>query len=358
MTGPIWFLTLSIVRACYMPEFSNILAHFQIEGTLQEWNAINGGLINRTFWIRTDKRAYVLQAINSQVFKNPANIMENIQRVADYLESSDYPRMVLRPIKTKDEQNFYQSQSNEYWRLFPFFENTFSINRVDSAEQAYRAAYGFGEYVRYLTDLPPNELHVTIPDFHNTPFRFQAFQQSIKKATLRRKKLAQTLIKDLLGLQFILKKYTSFSHALRVVHYDTKINNVLFDSNTSKVKVIIDLDTLMPGLLPYDFGDMVRTYTSSVDENGTEMSEVYVRKVVLEAVTTGYLEGIRNAIRPIEKANLYNGAALVIYEQALRFLSDYLLGNVYYLVKYESQNLIRAKNQLVLLRAFLCIKER
>ncbi len=343
-------------------DLRHIISSFQIQGELTQFKPHAVGLINDTFYIETSTASnlykYILQQVNVFVFPHPERIMENIATVYEALSASDYPLTVLKATPTKKGSDLYQSSAKSYWRLFPFIENTYTINSVNEESVAYEAANSFGEYTRYMEAVDLQKLHTTIPDFHNTPLRYSQFKTALKQVDEQRQTEAYKEIEILLSYQYLLASYEGFSYLKRPVHYDTKINNILFDKETHRPKAIVDLDTLMPGFLPYDFGDMVRTYTPSVDENEKDWKQVGVRENILQAITAGYLDGIRDSIHPVEKKHLTDGAVLIIYEQALRFLTDFLLGDQYYKVEYPNQNLYRTRNQIALLKDYLGILSR
>lgn len=326
---------------------------FDFEDSPTEIIPISVGLINETYKLNTNKKAYLLQRINKTIFKSPAHVMSNIEKVGEWLEQKKYPRHILQPLLTREGRTFYQDVHGEYWRLFPFFEDTITFNEISKPDLAYEAAFAFGEYTSYLSDFDHRNLHTTIPDFHHTPLRFVQFEHAIKTAKPERLSKAKSTIKLAKSFTFILKHYDLLKQNIRVVHYDTKINNLLLHKDTLKAVCVIDLDTLMPGMLPYDYGDMVRTFTSPVDENEPDIRQVIVRLPILEALKAGFLDGLKDQILREEKAHLDYGAQLIIFEQALRFLTDYLQNDVYYPIAYESQNLDRSANQLALLQGFL-----
>jgi len=346
-----------------LKQLESIVAQFRVQGKPVKMTPIKVGLIHQTFLVENKKEdesiKYLLQEVNTFVFKQPEWVVDNIAKVANHLKQKEYPLKILETIETIMGGHLLRDQG-KCWRLLYFFDQTFTVNETDDESLAYNAAYAFGEYARYLGDLDCEKLNTPIADFHNTPLRFEHFKRAIQPAyrtgrqgVSERVIHAKKEVDELLSFKALLQSYHQFSHLVRVVHYDTKINNVLLDKSTKKPVAIVDLDTLMPGMLPYDFGDMVRTISPPVDENEKDTTQVRVRENILKAITNGFLDGIKEAIDPIEKENLYNGAALIIYEQALRFLSDYLLGDPYYQVNYPSQNLVRAQNQIVLLKDFL-----
>lgn len=334
-------------------QLHKIAQNFRIEGVPESFLPISIGHINETYKLVTEGGQYILQRINDQVFKKPAEVMENIERVGAFLVGRGYPKKILRAVPTIEGASFHQDKRGQYWRLFPFITDTLTINHVDHPDIAYQAAFAFGEYARYLSHFDISKLHVTIPDFHNTPLRFLHFKVLLKLAAPERLNLAKQVVQLVTDHAGILETYSCIAPFLSVVHYDTKINNLLLDEETLTPVCIIDLDTLMPGMLPYDFGDMVRTFTPGVDENEADLQQVQVRLPVYEALKEGFLDGIKGQIHPTVKLHLEDGAQLIIFEQAIRFLTDYLQGNLYYPVTYETQNLDRAKNQMTLLQDFL-----
>lgn len=335
-----------------------ILQQFQIEGKIEQIEPIEIGHINQTYKVNIgdDSSSFVLQRINTQIFKQPIEVMSNIVKVGEFLKTKLYPKEILLPTQSVDNQSFVVVEGS-YWRLFPFISNTQTFNEVLNEEMAYVAAFTFGEYANYLQDFPVEKLFNTIPNFHNTPLRFDQFLTAIAQTKAIRKKKAQKTIDKLLTYQYLLKDISQLTFPIRVTHNDTKINNVLFDKTTGKAVCVIDLDTLMPGNLLFDFGDMVRTFTPALDENSDDYENIQVRPTILEALTKGYVAGWGGALTKLEENSLLYGAQLTIFEQTLRFLTDFLNGNIYYKVANEEQNLVRAKNQICLLESLLNINQ-
>ena len=332
-------------------QLQNIAKNFQINSKIITYQAIHIGHINQTYRITCSNEDYILQNINTQIFPKPHQIMENVVQAAAILKGKNYPKKILEPIATRHQKYLHKDTSNQYWRLYPFFQNTHSIHTAKDANTAYQAAFTFGEYINHLNTADLIKFNTIIPDFHNTPLRFQQFKKTLHNASEEKKEIAKKEIEWLLNQKQLLNAYHHFNHIKRLVHYDTKINNLLMDKTSGQFIAVIDLDTLMPGLLPYDFGDLIRTCATNSDENETDLEKVFIQKEWLKAIKSGFLDTLDN-IHPIEKANLDHGATLIIYEQALRFLSDYLNGNIYYQVNYEDQNLDRAKNQITLLKSY------
>ena len=338
-------------------KLQSIINQFNLNGAkLIQVMPIEVGHINQTYKIDIinglKRQAFILQRINTQIFKQPAQLMENIVNVAKFLFHKRYPKTVLVPVQSANDK-WFVCMNGAYWRLYPFIENTHTFNEVSNEDQAYTAAFVFGEYANYLSDFQAKLLNVTIPDFHNTKLRYQQFLEAVKNGVGERKKKAQSSIDQLLTYSYLLDITKGVKLPLRVTHNDTKINNILFDKASGKAVCIIDLDTLMPDTLLYDYGDMVRTFTPPQDENSADFDQIYVRKEILHALTTGYKDGMKDKLTALEATLLLDGGKLTIYEQALRFLTDYLRGDIYYKVANEEQNLIRTKNQLYLLESLI-----
>ena len=333
-----------------------ILQQFQIEGEIDHIEPIEIGHINQTYKVNlgSEGPSFVLQKINTQIFKQPVEVMSNIAAVGEFLKTNFYPKEILLPIQSTDNQNFVVIEDS-HWRLFPFIPNTHTFNEVINEEMAFAAAFTFGEYGQYLQNFPMESLFETIPDFHNTALRFDQFTEAIENAFFNKLILAEDSINQLLNYKYLLKDISQLIFPIRVTHNDTKINNVLFDKTTGKAVCVIDLDTLMPGNLLFDFGDMVRTFTPALDENSDDYDNIQVRPAILAALTKGYIAGWGGALTKLEEDSLLYGAQLTIFEQALRFLTDFLNGNIYYKVANEEQNLVRAKNQICLLESLLKI---
>jgi len=334
-----------------------IINQFNLHGSkITEVIPIEIGHINQTYKITLQEgqniAVFVLQKINTEIFKKPLAIMDNIANIGHFLTKKSYPRKVLLPVENSQGQYTVKVAEN-YWRLYPFIENTITYNQVDTTEQAYAAAFAFGEYTNYLDDFEAASLHTTIPNFHNTNLRYEQFLKATKSGVGERKRKAQAAINELLTYQYLLKRIRATKLPLRVTHNDTKINNILFDKISGAAVCVIDLDTLMPDTLLYDYGDMVRTFTPVFDENSDNFAQIYVRKEMLNALTEGYLAGLDGQLTSLEKELLMYGGKLTIFEQALRFLTDYLQGDIYYKVTTEDQNLIRTKNQLCLLESLV-----
>lgn len=312
------------------------------------------GLINRTWVIRSGNDEYILQQLNHQVFPHPEYIAENIEMVGSYL-SKHFPDTIFpRPVPALSGKTLIHVEQN-YYRLFPFIANSVTIDVAHNPGQAFEAARQFGAFTRLLSDFPANKLHNTLPDFHNLFLRYTAFRKAIEKGLKDRIGNAARLIDYLTAQHPLVTRYQEIlsnpGFKLRVTHHDTKISNVLFDKRGHGI-CVIDLDTVMPGYFISDVGDMFRTYLCPVSEEENDMSRIHIRQEYFEAIVRGYLEEMTEILTPVEKASFVYAGEFMLYMQALRFLTDYLNGDIYYGSRYEGHNYVRASNQATLLQRF------
>lgn len=332
----------------------NILTHYPI-GQHTDYKPFGSGLINDTFLISTEKQQFILQKINKNVFKNPETIANNLRMAGEYLAKEHPEYIFIQPLQTLDKHDFVVADG-EYWRLIPFVANSYSINEVTTKEQAFEAAKAFGRLTRNLHGLPIADFRATIPDFHHLSWRVEQFEEATVSASVERKTMAAEWIEKFGSRKDILDTYehliSSPDCPIRLMHHDTKINNVLFDKTTNKAIAVCDLDTLMPGRIISDIGDMHRTYLCLLSEESTDFEAIKVRKIVYDAIMKGYLSELNDLLTETEKAHLHFGGVFMIYMQGIRFLADFLNNDVYYQIKYPLHNLNRAINQWRLLEEF------
>jgi Ser/Thr protein kinase RdoA (MazF antagonist) len=313
------------------------------------------GLINDTFRIHfsEEEGSLLLQRLNHYVFHQPEGLMGNIRRIADTLNAQQYPSVILQPILTRQGKLLYKDVDGNYWRLFPFFENTMSIDRAIAPEQVYAAGRAYGEFAHALAGLDAKTAGIveTIPGFHDSVSRLAFFEETLESNTAGRLAEAEQEVAMMKANQHLFYYIASLPLPVRITHNDTKINNVLFDKQTGDVRGVIDWDTIMPGTILSDFGDMVRTMTPTYDENHTNIAEIDLIIPYFEALCQGFLPTVQDILTPIELENMVKGAQWIVLEQALRFLTDYLKGNLYYKTTYPQQNLFRTRNQLALYEA-------
>ena len=338
-----------------------IIENFEFKGAYQEYIPFGGGHIHDTFKLvfkqQSTTHTYLLQKMNTTVFQKPLTVLQNIQRVSEHLSQkyqhiTDGIKRYLRLIPAKNKQVFYQDNQRQFWRAYDFIQDTYSPGFVETPEQAYEAARSFATFVKDLMDCPVEGFQETIPNFHHLGVRFGNFEKAIKNATQERvSKSAKPTLAAINKKYLVDEVLTVLSKLpLRVVHNDTKVNNVLLDKQTNKGLCVVDLDTVMPGYLCYDFGDLVRTSVSPVGEDDSNLGAIELRLPIFRAIVKGYLEVLGNLMHPLEKKHLFLGAKLMTFIMAIRFLTDYLEGDVYYKIAHPLHNLHRAKNQLQLLR--------
>ncbi len=343
-------------------KIDEVINAYALPGTLIDKQPHGNGHINDTFLLTYDTptgtRKYILQRMNHAIFKDPPALMENVSHVTDYLRQviirrgGDPDRETLNVIRTADDSVYYVDSSQNYWRMFLFIEDTICLEQVESTREFYDSAVAFGSFQRMLADFPADTLHETIPNFHNTPSRFRDLQKAVERDALGRAHLVQQELDFALSREADTHVLTDLlakgELPLRVTHNDTKLNNILFDRSTRKALCIIDLDTVMPGLSHYDFGDSIRTGASTGAEDEQDLSKIELDLTLYETFTKGFLEGCQGSLTDREIELLPMGAKLMTYECGIRFLADYLDGDVYFKIHRENQNLDRARTQFKL----------
>ena len=288
-------------------------ASFKSAANLRARQPYGSGHINDTYRVTFNQAGmpvrYVLQRINHNVFKNPLALMENIQRVTSHLAAKvsgepDRSRRALTLIPARDEQAWYLDADGNYWRAYCFIENAHTYDAVESTDQAFQAAKAFGRFQQLLVDLPSPRLHDTILDFHHTPKRFMALEHAIASDAAKRAIIAKPEIEFAFAHKSIASVLLDANLPERIAHNDTKFNNVLLDDITGEGICVIDLDTVMPGLVLHDFGDMVRTTTSPAKEDERDLSKVTMQFSMFEALVHGYLASTGGFLTTAEKEHL------------------------------------------------------
>lgn len=344
-------------------DFAALAERFAIRGDFVEAVPYGSGHINDTYAMTVSQAGrpvrYLLQRINDRIFTNVPALMSNISQVCRQAHRSlarqgapDASRRALTLIPTVEGDPFETDPDGHHWRMYLFIEGATGHDIVQNPEQAFAAARAFGQFQKLLADLPIDGIHETIPDFHHTPKRFQAFEQALAQDPHNRAAKARPEIDWLLAhrelASALLDKHHEGSIPLRVTHNDTKLNNVLIDDATDEAICVIDLDTVMPGLALYDFGDLVRTSTSPVAEDEPDPGKVTMRMNMFEALTRGYLDGAGDFLNSAEVQSLPLAGMVITLTIGIRFTTDYLLGDVYFKTKREDHNLQRARTQFAL----------
>jgi Ser/Thr protein kinase RdoA (MazF antagonist) len=338
-----------------------VFTAFGLTADISKAVPFGSGLINDTWLVTDSNKKYILQRINQQVFKKPADIAWNIAVTAAFLHQH-YPQyLFVTPVKSVYNKAIFFDEANGYFRLSPFIENTHSIDVVHKPQQAFEAAAQFGRFTQLLANFDVTGLKITLPDFHNLTLRYQQFEQALvsgnKARIAQSEKLTAAIITNKSIVEVFEKIKTNPHFKIRATHHDTKISNVLFDDN-DKGLCVIDLDTLMPGYFISDAGDMMRTYLSPVSEEEKELAAIEIREDFFMAIAEGYLGQLINELSEDEKSHFVYAGKFMIYMQAIRFITDYINNDVYYGAKYEEHNFVRAANQLTLLQKLMDKEER
>ncbi|MBN1516840.1 aminoglycoside phosphotransferase family protein [Candidatus Sumerlaeota bacterium] len=350
------------------PSLEQIGRRFQIEGEFFEAQRIGTGHINDTFRAVCREGAaqkfYVLQRINQHVFHQPIEMMQNIQRVVAHCRmklqaegAGELDRRTLTLIPATDGGPCCRDEDGEYWRAYLYIEGAQTNDAPETPEQAYQAAREFGRFQRMLTDLPAPPLHDTIPHFHHGPSRFAALQQAIETDVMNRAAECRWTIDWAIQhrdwIEVLPRLAGSPEMPWRVTHNDTKFNNVLLDAATGKALCVIDLDTVMPGLALYDFGDLARSTLSRAPEDERDLARIDVRLDFFDALVRGYLDATREILTSAERDHLVFSCELMTYIIGVRFLTDHLNGDAYFKIHRHSQNLDRARAQFKLIDAIM-----
>lgn len=317
-----------------------ILKYFEIEEKVISLEHNQTGLINRTFEIETLDNRFIIQEINKYVFSNYKLSLQNIILVNEWINQSDYQFKFPSPIKNK-----YFNFNNKVFRLLPYVHQSKVIDKITDINQAKEAAHCLSNFYTSLDNFPVEKLNFSIPNFHNGKEKILGFKDALQNACKQRLNNSKTLIKEVESKINILNKwdYVCKKLPLRVVHYDTKINNFLFSKSSNKVIALIDFDTLMPGCILSDVGDMIRSYSNLSGEENEDFNNILCDFSIVDIIIDTFKSN--RSLQNEELNNMYFGGVAVTFMQTVRFLTDYLNGNKYYKVSYENQNLNRALNQ-------------
>ena len=337
---------------------------FDIAGEYKGYKVINSGHINSTYQVfffrHGELKDYIVQKVNTYVFTNPTQVMENISLVTEFIRAkikatgASAKRGVLHYAKTEEGEYYTFLEDGSFWRCCRYIDDSVSYTQTDDLKIIEESGKAFGKFQVYLADFPVQKLHIVIPHFHNTIHRYDALRKAV--ADDKAGRLAE--VKDVVAGYFELEELATTPYRkqragelpLRVTHNDTKTSNVLFDAQTGEYLSVIDLDTVMPGLVAFDFGDAIRVAASTVDEDEKDLSKVALDLDKYEAFTRGFVSQLDGMLTKNEEKSLSLGAMAMTTECGVRFLTDYLDGDKYFRVHYEDQNLARAKCHLTLAR--------
>ena len=314
---------------------------------------LGSGHIHQTFKV-DGKNNFILQRVNKNVFTQPEIIASNNRIAFQYLKLHHPDYLFPQALPDTQGNDLFYDNEGFPWRLYPLLENTYTIDEVNSEQEAFEAAKGFGKLTKNLTGVDISLFKPTLERFHDLAWRYEQFEDALENAKPEAIRASKNEIEKAKSFQYLVKEYNQLINEgtliPRVVHNDTKVNNILFDSISRKAFCALDLDTLMPGYFIYDLGDMVRTFVSPVSEEEKDISKISFRKNIYNALLDGYLSQMDELLTPAEKKSISFSGMMMTYIMAIRMLADYLRGNTYYHVTYSEQNVVRARNQLHLLQ--------
>ena len=347
-------------------KLQEVCRRFCIPDTYQSFEEIKVGNVNKTYKVnfvhddpknpgQTKAKSYMVQCINTVAFKNPAEVMENIDKVTEYIHAMDPKRCCLHFHHTEDRGNYFYD-GKKFWRLFNYIPSS-TYSSTDNLTVIRNAGAAFGEFQMLLSTFDAAQLHETIPNFHNTKVRYEQLSQAVAADPVGR---VAEVGEELAWLESVKEQACKLTQMqeekllpLRVTHNDTKINNVLFDSQTDDALVVVDLDTVMPGLVGHDFGDAIRFAANVVEEDWPNAEEAGVNMDIFRAFAQGFLAKTGKSLTPAEIDTLALSCFVLACELATRFLADYIMGDVYFKVNFPEHNLVRTRCQIALAKDML-----
>lgn len=351
-----------MTREEYCAKIQEALDAFLEHKESVSYEKYGNGHINDTFLVKVEtsekKQKYILQRMNHEIFTEPEKLIENVVRVTGFLKQQiqknggDEERETLNLVKTKEGSPYFVDSIGCYWRMYLFIENATSFEQVEKPEDFYQSAVAFGNFQNLLMEFDAKQLHETIPNFHNTPIRYQTFLKAVEEDVCHRadsvRKEIDFYIRHKEDMELCASELEQGLLPLRVTHNDTKLNNVMIDHATGNGLCVIDLDTVMPGLAIYDFGDSIRFGANTATEDEKDLAKVSLDLELFETYVKGYLEGCKGSLTEHEIELMPFGAKTMTLECGMRFLTDYLQGDQYFRIHREHHNLDRCRTQIAL----------
>ncbi len=328
--------------------------------------ALKKGHINDSYVVTGESgKRYLMQKVNEKVFKDRNKLSFNLQLLDERLrpQFNEHPQYKFPAIYNSiSNQRIYSKRKGYSWRLYDFIEDSVTFDLPETSEVAYEGARALGDFQSRLNEYNPVMFYTTIMSFRNLNMRVRALKSSIRRDVSKRR----IAVNDLINLAIKYNTISEDNHKLiqsrsikkRITHNDPKLNNVLFDKNTTRAVAVVDYDTIMQGNVIFDFGDIVRSFTTTVEEDSDQYDIIEVREEIFEAIINGYIAPVNDQLTSQEKNNLLQGAKSIIYMQAIRFLTDYLNGDIYYKTDYDEHNQVRCRNQFALLESLIGKEEK
>lgn len=342
-------------------DFRQIFGQFKVRDKFGTIEPLSMGHINDSFIINAESgKSYFLQKINTNVFAEPEKLRYNYMKMQSNLPASykGHDQYTFPEIyRTINDSAILEDNKKQNWKLTDFVRDTITIDFIRTEDEAFEAAKAYGFFDKQLAKLNTSAFYKTLHGYHTLNLRVRALKASIKRDVKKRRNIAGEEINNIINLQYITDAFNQIlknkEFVTRITHSDAKPSNILFDKKTMKARAVIDLDTVMPDSLIFDFGDMVRSFTSPEPEDSTNLNGVLLREEIFKALTQGFLAEVSSFVTEKELKHFLLGAKVIIYMQAIRFLTDFLNGDTYYKTKYDDHNLDRTRNQLKLLESLI-----
>ena len=335
-------------------KFEQLIKSYGIKGQINDISQITNGHINETYYVLIDSKQYIFQRVNTYVFKNPVAVMNNIMMIDNFIKNNNKKSVckIINFLVNDDYKNYTVLDNGEFWRLCIFEANTVTFEVVENPAILKSSGYAFGDFLNVISDFPTEKLNITIPDFHNTKKRLENFFRIVSLDENNRAKDVKDEIKIFEKYHDFCCKLTDMTDngelPLRPVHNDTKYNNILLDKDTFEPVCVLDLDTIMPGLVAHDFGDAIRFAANKAAEDETDLNKVYLDFDYYKEFTKGFTDAIGQSMTNLEIETLALGAPIITFELASRFLADHIDGDKYFTIHRKNHNLDRARCQMKL----------